>query len=113
MALRIVQEACQANPDRSKGVIVVESDESGPPFNKAFDELQDLEARQFAQAFASTVGIAPAHINGNTIGPYPVNKDGVPLDMVDQPGKPPLPPQHPAKQPDKYRIDVPVVRPFR
>ena len=111
--LHVVIKDCIIQDDRASGKIVVESDCSGPPFLEAFTELDSLDARKMAQGYAATQGIAPAHINGNVQGPYPVNGKGILLDEVrDNSGKP-LPPQHPDMQPKYYRIDVPVCRPLR
>jgi hypothetical protein len=49
------------------------------------------------------------HINGNIIGPYPVNSNGTVLGSDADAA---LPPTHPDRQPHRYRIDVPVTRKF-
>lgn len=113
MSLLIVEAACQTTPDRSRGMIVVESDCEGPPFTDAFHELDSQDARALAQGYAAQLGIAPAFINGNVQGPYPVNFEGLSLEHVrDGDGKA-LPQNHPRMQPKRYRVDVPVTRPLR
>jgi hypothetical protein len=111
--LRVVIKDCIIQDDRSAGKIVVESDCTGPPYQAAFTELDTLDARKLAQGYAASVGIAPAHINGNVQGPYPVNSAGTPLEDVRGDKGQTLPPQHPLMQPKSYRIDVPVCRPLR
>jgi hypothetical protein len=111
--LRVVEKESTFLLDNSKANIVVESDETGPPFQKAFDELSSIEARTIAQSYAMERGIISATVNGNVIGPYPVNSRGVPLDKVlDRSGKVP-PPDSPEMQPEHYRVEVPVTRPIR
>lgn len=112
MAMTIVPSACQIQPDGSKGVIVVESDYVGPDFSKAIDELSSVEGRNAAMWYARQhCGISPAHLNGNVIGPYPVNSQGLSLETVRGPNGEELPQTHTLMQPAKYRVDVPVVRP--
>ena len=113
MSLLIVEKACSVTPDRSRGVIVVESDNVGPPFTEAFHELDGQDARSLAQGYAAQLGVAPAFINGNVIGPYPVNKEGMSLEHVRDGDGHPLPANHERMQPARYRIDVPVNRPLR
>lgn len=111
--LEIKPDACSFEPDRSRGTVVIESDLTGPPFNAAFDELTGNGTVQMAQQFATQMGCAPAYLNGNKIGPYPVNAEGLPLEEVKgQDGKP-LPQTHPRMQPAKYRVDVPIARSIR
>lgn len=116
MALRIVTAACKAVADRSRAEIVVESTlgMTNGSFNAAFDELNETKSRSDAQAYAATLGMSSPRINGNVIGPYAVNSDGVPLDEVkreDENGNP-LPPQSPQFQPAHYRITVPLCAPI-
>lgn len=111
--LKIVQSACVFSPDRGRGVVVVESDCSGPPFLEAFNELEGQAAVQMAQAFAASLGCAPAYLNGNKIGPYPVNSEGKSMEHVRGENGEVLPPQHPLMQPANYRVDIPVSRPIR
>jgi hypothetical protein len=94
------------SPDRTTAKVIVESDEAD--FAKAFHELQDMEAKQFARAYAAKEGVALPAVNGNVHSPYPVNSEGKPLDQVD----PALPANHPLKQPFRYRIEVPIIRSF-
>lgn len=113
MALAIIDEACTFEPDRSKGTIVIESDQDGPPFEQAFHELGEMSAVHMAQSYAVQHGVGNAMINGNKVGPYPVNAEGLSLEMVrDNSGKS-LPQSHPRMQPKRYRIEVLVARPFR
>ena len=113
MSVSIVTGACTFAPDRSSGLVVVESDVGHPPFNAAFDELTGSDATTLALNYASQMGCAPAHLNGNRRGPYAVNADGIPLEEVRDENKNPYPPQHPKVQPARYRVDIPVTRPMR
>jgi hypothetical protein len=113
MGLSVISAASEVTADRSRATVVVESDHPGPPFTQAFEELTGTGAREAAQAWAAAQGVAPAHINGNVQGPYPVNAKGVPLDQVKDPKGQPLPPRHEDMRPASYRVDVPVCRPLR
>jgi hypothetical protein len=106
--LLVVESACQFAPDRSKGVVVIESDCSGPPFTAAFTELDSAEARRLAIVYAQSAGVVPPRINGNVIGPYPVNSEGMSFENIHDEQGQPLPAGHPRMQPKRYRIDVPV-----
>lgn len=112
--LNIVVAACDFADDRSRGTVVVESDlgPKGGNFQEAFSELESQGTVQMAQAYAAQCGCAPARINGNKIGPYPVNSEGLSLENVKDSGGRNLPPQHPRMQPLRYRVDVPVCRPL-
>lgn len=112
--LNIVVNACNFEPDRSRGLVVIESDigSKGGSFQEAFTELESQAVVQMAQGYAAQCGCAPALLNGNKVGPYPVNSEGLSLEHVkDGQGKD-LPPQHPRRQPARYRVDVPVCRPL-
>jgi len=111
--LQIVEKACKFEADRSRGLIVVESDLSGPPFTEAFHELEGMGVVSLAQSFACSVGCAPAYLNGNKIGPYAVNSQGLSLDQVRDKDGNALPQTHPLMQPARYRMDIPVTRPIR
>lgn len=113
MALSIVESVSKFAQDKSHATVVVESD-LGPPFSRAFAELDGFDAVSLAQDFAARNGCAPAYVNGNKDGPYPVNSDGVPLDEVhrDENGNP-LSDLHPKMQPVRYRLTIPIARPFR
>ena len=111
--LRIVPEACQLQPDRSRGVIVIESDKPGPPFHDAFYELESSDAANLALTFATQNGIASACLNGNRIGPYPVNSQGASLELVRGSKGEMLSPDHELMQPAHYRVEYPVARPLR
>ncbi len=113
MGLKIVPDACQFEADRSRGVVVVESDCAGPPFTDAFQELDGMACVQLAQSFAASVGCAPARLNGNKEGPYAVNDDGLSLDQVKDSKGNALPQTHPKMQPHRYRVSVPVTQPMR
>lgn len=108
--LQIIASACEFQPDRSKGTVVIESDQGGPPFTNAFQELSGMEGANLAVTFATQMGCTPAAVNGNKQGPYAVNADGVSLENVKDAQGNPLPQTHPAMQPHRYRIDVPVAR---
>ena len=111
--LKVVVEASQFQPDGSRGMVVVESDCVGPPFTEAFSELESQQAVHVAQQYATTQGCSPAYLNGNKIGPYPVNAEGLSLEQVRGPKGEALPQTHPRMQPAKYRVEVPVSRPLR
>lgn len=113
MSLQIVTAACEFAPDRSRGKVVLESDCGGPPFHESFDELNSQEAVQLALNFASQMGCAPAHLNGNKSSPYAVNGEGLSLDAVKDGQGNVLPATDPRMQPVRYRVDVPVSRPMR
>jgi len=111
--LKVVEAACVFEPDRSRGQVTIESDQGGPPFTDAFQELEGQGSVQLAQQYACAMGCAPAYLNGNKIGPYPVNAEGLSLENVrDEKGQP-LHQSHPRMQPSRYRVDVPVSRPIR
>lgn len=109
MALIVVPGACKFTDDNGQGVVVVECDRA-TDFNLAIEELQGTAARNAAIKYAAERGMGDPRINGNIGYPYPVNRDGVSLEMVkDASGNSP-PPQHPSMQPARYRVDVPVTR---
>ena len=111
--MRVIDEASQFSPDGSRGMVVIESDEGGPPFTAAFTELEGMTAVAMAQQYATGRGCSPACLNGNKIGPYPVNAEGVNLELVRGDKGEALPQQHPRMQVARYRLDVPVARSFR
>jgi hypothetical protein len=111
--LGIVTACCEFQPDMSRGVVVVESDHGPGNFAAAFEELQNPEARTFAQGYAASRGMAAARINGNIEGPYPINSEGLVLDQVKGPDSKPLPQTHARMQPHRYRVSVPVCQPLR
>jgi hypothetical protein len=113
MALNVVEPRCDFTPGMERGNVVVESDVEGPYFQNAFDELNDPSARTLAQQYAAQRGCAPAWLNGNIVGPYPVNREGLPLDEVKGPNGQALPQTHPRMQPHRYQITVPVCQPIR
>lgn len=109
--LHIVEAACEFSEDKSRGTVVIESDQTGPPFDAAFAELTGQGAVQMAQAYAATLGCAPARLNGNRTSPYPINHRGLPLEQVRGDKGQSLAQTHPDMQPARYRVDVPVARP--
>lgn len=112
MALQVVEAACEFSPGLDRAEIVIESTYGQGEFPKAFDELNSVDARNLALSYGASRGMGSTRINGNTVGPYPVNGDGVPLDEVrDGEGKA-LPQTHPKMQPGRYRLTVPVTRPI-
>lgn len=113
MALRVVELASEIAPDGSRGNIVVESSLSGPPFSKAFDELESRDATNIALAWAASKGVTPANMNGFVSAPYPVTAAGLSLEQVKGPGGESLPQAHELMQPAHYRISVPVIKPAR
>lgn len=112
MALHVIEQYSTFSPDMSRGSVIIESD-LGPPFERAFQELDGVAPVYLAQSYAASKGCAPAYINGSRIGPYPVNADGQPLDAVRDKDNHPLPAEHPKMQPARYQLEIPVVRPFR
>lgn len=108
--LSVVEKASRFEADLSRGVVVIESDDTNFPM--AIDELSSVEARNRAIGFAAVNGMGDPRINGNVVGPYAINNDGVPLEAVRDPVNPAvsLPPTHPKMQPARYRADVPVTR---
>lgn len=111
--LKVVEKECHFEPDMSRGIVTIESDAAvAAPFQAAFDELQGRDAVALAQRHAAARGCAPAHLNGNILGPYPVNKEGTPLEKVLPLNGVPRLPNDPLMQPARYRIDVPVIRPL-
>ncbi len=104
----VLEDECQFAADNSKATIFLEN--QNLDFPRAIEELGSVDSRNLAIGYASKCGVGDARQNGNIIGPYAVNEDGVPLDEVaDQRGKP-YPPQHPKMQPRKYRVEVPICR---
>jgi hypothetical protein len=101
--LNIVEKACKFSEDMSQGTVVVTCDLDDNA--AAFDLLKSVASRNMAIGHAARQGMADPRINGNTVGPYPVNSEGESLDDVAARN---LPPGDPATQPATYRIDVPV-----
>lgn len=112
MPLTVIGDKCHLEPDRSRGTVVLQSSFGVGEFSQAFDELNALSARQYAQSVAAQNGVTAPRINGNVVGPYPVNADGEPLDEVKGPDNKPLPQTHPRMQVAFYRLDVPVASPI-
>jgi hypothetical protein len=106
--LSVVEDQCTFAADRRSGKIVVTS--TNENFGGAIEDLSQKPARDLALAYAATNGVSDARINGNVIGPYAVNVDGVPLENVPatMPQLAEIPPAHPKMQPASYRLDVPV-----
>lgn len=109
MALSINEKYTRREPAAGKIIVAIDSDKSGPPFQEAFDELNDREAINLAMDFAARLGISPPRLNGSKIGPYPVNADGIPLEEVRGERNEVLPQTDLRMEPKSYRIDVPVV----
>lgn len=108
-AMHVVESACSWSADLAGGRVVIESD--NPDFPRAIQELSGMGPRHMAVAFAVRKGMPKPQINGNMIGPYAVNEDFVPLDLVsDHDSHEPLPPQHRRMQPAFFRVEVPVYR---
>lgn len=105
-----IMKTSTIEPDGIKGEIHVRSTETGPPFDKAFDELKSPQARTYALQYAESAGCHNALLNDNVEGPYAVNEDGFRLDEVrDSEGKA-YPIRHPKMQPKWYQISVKVHR---
>lgn len=113
MAIAVVEDRCKFAPNMGTGVVTLESDHGPGEFGQAFNELQEgMEARNMALSYAATRGMGTVRLNGNVVGPYPVNAQGVPLDAVkDAAGETPDQ-KHPLMQPARYRVDVPLCRPL-
>lgn len=112
MALHVIEASSEVAEDRSKAIIVVESDQSD--HQKAFFELKEgPAARNVAISYAATrLGMASPRINGNVSAPFAVNREGVELTEVKGPNKSELPLDHPLRQPFRYRIQVPLCPPL-
>lgn len=107
--LHIVEAACKFTSDFAQGTVVVESDEVRN-FPQAIEELQATDARNIALGFAARHGCADPRINGNATHPYPINSEGMQLDMVVGESGEKLPPAHPRMQIARYRTDIPVTK---
>lgn len=112
MSIGVVMDACTFSDDFSSGTVVIESNETRD-FAKAFAELSEgAAARNMASRYATTKGMSSVRLNGNTVGPYPVNAEGVSLEELRDEGHKPIPQSDPRMKPVRYRIDVPVCRSF-
>lgn len=98
--------------DLSRGIVVLEStcEKTRGNFSAAFAELDSQDARAKALGHAAQSGVGDPRVNGSPTAPYPVNKEGVPLELVkDKDGNtPPL--TDPRMAVHRYRVDVPVTR---
>lgn len=110
MALQIVEAACRFEPDMSRGLVVIESDQGSGHFQQAFFELESQDARHLALGYAARAGMGDTRINGNLSGIYPINSEGLSLELVRDEKQQPLPQTHARMQPHRYRVDVPVTR---
>lgn len=98
-------------PDISKGVVVLRSDKGTPSnYAAAIDELTSMDARHKALGFAAQQGMGDPRINGSPGSPYPVNKDGVPLESVRDEAGNALPLTDPRMHVKDYHIAIPVTR---
>jgi hypothetical protein len=102
--IHVVAQACHVENDRSKCIVVLESDNK-KNFPGAIEELSSTDARNIALAHARTL-ISNPRMNGSN-HPYPVNSQGYPLDQLP-PDVAALPPTAPQRQPAVYRIDIPI-----
>lgn len=106
--LFVADEKLDVSSDGNSAVVTIGCD--NPQHNLAIEELQSTDARHLATAYAAQQGMGDPRINGNLIGPYPINHAGKPLDqMTDDQGQP-LPPTHQDMQVAAYRVGVPVCR---
>lgn len=109
MAIGVIPSACRFAPDKSKARIVIESDHE-KVFANAFDELSEgAAARTLAIAFATSEGMGNVRMNGNVVGPFPVNAAGKPLEELRDGDGAPLAATDPAMVPWRYRVEVPVI----
>lgn len=105
--LSVVPSACTFPADRRTATVVITSD--NPDMPRQLDDLDMPDARNIAVGHAAANGVSAPAINGNIIGPYPVNASGEVIEnLVDKDGKP-LPPTDPRMQPKSYRISVPII----
>lgn len=105
----VVPDKSTFDTDLHRGTVVLES--ADRDFARAIETLRSAEVRNLAIAHAAKQGMSGPRINGN-VTVYPVNLDGLPLDqVVDASGQTPAQ-THPRMQPRRYRVDVPVARPF-
>lgn len=111
--LHVIESASEIAADGGRGRVVVESDCGGPPFTKAFAELESQDTRNLALNWAGTHGISSASLNGFSSAPYPVNVDGRSMEAIRGEKGEALPQNHQKMQPARYRVDVPVCRPAR
>lgn len=110
MGIQVVEQASKIDENGAEAVVVIESDEVRN-FGLAIEELNGAGAKQLACQWASSKGLAPAACKPHGAGAYPINGEGLSLELVvDEATKQPLPPQHPRMQPARYRVDVPVAR---
>ena len=90
MSVFVVETKLNGN----SGVVTLQSD--NPKHAEAIDELQNMESRRLAISEASRNGLGVASINGWALTPYPITKEGVPME-------------DPTTQSlGGYRIDIPV-----
>ena len=106
--LQVIEDACTFTTDKSGAKIVIQSNLE--PFPSAIEELDKIDVRNLALGYAASKGVADPRVNGNVIGPYPVNAKGINVYDATGPNKAELPPNHEDKQPVAYRADVPVCR---
>jgi len=109
--LKVVSEESKFEEDFSRGVVVVESDNTAN-FGLAIEELGSTQTRTLAAGFAAQKGMGSPRINGNVGPAYPVNVEGKPLEAVRGDKDEVLPLTHPKMRPAAYRIDVPLTRPL-
>lgn len=107
--LFIAEAECEFAADRGKANITVQCSDT-VAFNLAIEELQSVTSRELAVAYAAAHGMGDPRQNGNIIGPFACNEDGVPLDEVNDGTGKPLSAKHPKMQPYLYKVIVPVMR---
>jgi len=107
--MKVVESETTWSPDKGQGLVVIESELAD--FGAAIEELTGIRAKHLALEYAAKQGCANPHLNGLTMSAYPINRHGAVLDL--QPVGPDgaaLPLNHPDRQPQAYRVDVPVCR---
>ncbi len=106
-------DGSEFHADMSKGSVVFESRlKEGSSFGPAIEELNSPECRTAAIGVANRLGMANACLTGMSDTIYPVNKTGIPLDMVKDGDGNPLDPHHPDAQVHAYRKRILVQKKF-
>lgn len=106
--LSVVEDLCRFSADNARADIVIRSDHRQLPM--AIEEIQSMDARNLATAYASAHGMGDARLNGS-VNYYAINADDEPveLEMKDDDGEV-LPPRHARRQVAAYLGSVPVTR---
>ncbi len=110
--LRVVEELSRnsiQSVGMTGGVVVIESD-IGPPFQSAFDELDGLEAKQLAKAWAASHGVHDAQLTGTPGQPYSVGRTGFSAGDIDPETKTQIQMNDIRAEPYRFRVNINVTR---